>query len=145
MTLEAFRISRRNRDTVDALFAVEQEMWDTGWDAIHTHTCNTNMLAKSFSQDQRVGLAAMARLRESSPYTTVEITRVDSAVRDTTAVLHYIVVLKIPGYRTPKIGSCMSTYCSDAAKPSGWALLSHHFKTIPPKRFRAIMNQLALG
>jgi|GEM_PF-5358642 len=138
MTLEEFRRSREVRGTVSALFAFEREMWEGGWEAIQTHQSADSLLSGSLAAEQRIGLAALARSREDSSYTAVKLTEIDSTLAGETAVLHYLIVLKVPGYRTPKTGSCMSTYSRDASKPSGWAIVAHHYKTLPPKRFREI-------
>lgn len=143
MTLEEIRRTRQTREIVANLFSIDRSMWESGWQAIRLHQSEDSLLSDSLALEQRIGLGALARSRETSPYSAVKIIEIDSALTGETAVLHYLVVLKVNGYRTARTGSCMSTYSVDDTKPSGWAIVAHHYKTLSPKRFREISAGLA--
>ena len=140
MTLEDYRRAREGRAVTETLLGLEQEMWERGWPSVSEHICADSLLGRELRSEKLLGLSAFVRDKSPSPFKAVRLTPLRSTRADTTAVLHYLAVLKHERYRNPQMGSCMSVYREDATKPSGWCLLSNHFATISPKRMRAILK-----
>ena len=140
MTLEDYRRAREGRAVTETLLGLERSMWEWGWPAVNEHICADSLLGREFRSEKLLGLSAFVRDKTPSPFKAVRLTPLRSTRADTTAVLHYLAVLKHERYRNPQMGSCMSVYREDATKPSGWCLLSNHFATISPKRMRAILK-----
>ena len=140
MTLEDYRLARDGKAFTEALLKIEQGMWEQGWPAVEKHICADSLLGREFRSEKLLGLSAFVRDKTPSPFKAVRLTPLRSTRADTTAVLHYLAVLKHERYRNPQMGSCMSVYREDATKPSGWCLLSNHFATVSPKRMRAILK-----
>ena len=140
MTLEDYRRAREGRAVTETLLEIERDMWERGWPAVNEHICADSLLGREFRSEKLLGLSAFVRDKTPSPFKAVRLTPLRSTRADTTAVLHYLAVLKHERYRNPQMGSCMSVYREDVTKPSGWCLLSNHFATVSPKRMRAILK-----
>ena len=140
MTLEDYRKAREGRAVMDTLLDLEQDMWERGWPAVSENICADSLLGCEFRSEKLLGLSAFVRDRSPSPFKAVRLTPLRSTRADTTAVLHYLAVLKHESYRNPQMGSCMSVYREDATKPSGWCLLSNHVAKVSSKSMRAILK-----
>ena len=143
MTLEDYRKAREGKAVTESLLSLERSMWERGWPAVNEHICADSLLGRELRSEKLLGLSAFVRDRSPSPFKAVRLTPLRSTQADTTAVLHYLAVLKHERYRNPQMGSCMSVYRKDATKPSGWCLLSNHVAPISPKRMRAILREFS--
>ena len=143
MTLEDFRRRQANQAVTDALVRMERDMWEQGWPVLKEYVCADSLLGRELDSEKLLGLSAFVRDESLSPFTAVRLTPLRSTMAGTTAILHYLAVLKHVSYRNPQLGTCMSVYRKDAARASGWCLLSNHFAAISPKRMRAIIKEVS--